>query len=252
MKQTRIIMGMPITITLEDAHTGASDLERIFAYFHQVDETFSTYKKTSEISALNRGDIAQDAVSPALQEILQLAAETTSQTGGYFSIITPDGSLDPSGIVKGWAIHHAAQQLQEQGFQDFLVNAGGDIQASCKSGKRRHWTIGIRNPFNVKQIVQTLRITNEGIATSGSYMRGNHIYNPLAKSKQLNEVVSLSVIGPNIYEADRFATAGFAMGREGAAFIARLNGFAGYQIDRDGIALKTAQWTKYCKPVTTH
>lgn len=252
MKQTHIIMGMPITLTIDDARAQASDLEQIFAYFRAVDETFSTYKETSEISAINRGNIAPDAASSAMQEILRLAAETRDQTGGYFDITTPDGRLDPSGIVKGWAIQNAAQQLTARGFQDFLINAGGDIQASCTSGERQHWTIGIRNPFNAKQIVQTLRITNEGVATSGSYMRGNHIYNPRAKSKELNEIVSLSVIGPNIYEADRFATAGFAMGREGAAFIAHLDGFAGYQIDRDGIALKTPRWAEYCVLQTTH
>ncbi len=53
-------------------------------------------------------------------------------------------------------------------------------------------------------------------------------------------MVSLTVIGPNVYEADRFATAAFAMGKNGIAFIEQLQGFEGYQIDGAGIATMTS------------
>ena len=48
------------------------------------------------------------------------------------------------------------------------------------------------------------------------------------------------MIGPNIYEADRFATAAFAMGRDGILFIEELQGFEGYMIDRNGMATLTS------------
>ena len=65
------------------------------------------------------------------------------------------------------------------------------------------------------------------------------------------DIVSLSVIGPNIYEADRFATAAFAMGRKGIEFIENLNVdsgprmFEGYMIDSKGIATMTSDFDKY-------
>jgi thiamine biosynthesis lipoprotein len=61
----------------------------------------------------------------------------------------------------------------------------------------------------------------------------------------VTDVVSLTVIGPNIYEADRFATAAFAMGEEGIRFIGRLAGFEGYMIDRRGQATFTNGFTRY-------
>jgi thiamine biosynthesis lipoprotein len=79
------------------------------------------------------------------------------------------------------------------------------------------------------------------MATSGIYFRGEHIYNPHNDS-QVKEVVSLSVVGSNIYDADRFATAAFAMGREGINFIEKLEGFEGYQIDREGMATMTSNF----------
>jgi len=88
-------------------------------------------------------------------------------------------------------------------------------------------------------------IRNEGIATSGTYIRGAHIYNPLNPQEQLNEIVSLTVIGPNIYEADRFATAAFAMGKNGIVFIEHLPGFEAYVIDVKGIATSTTGFSKY-------
>ncbi len=60
-------------------------------------------------------------------------------------------------------------------------------------------------------------------------------------------VVSLTVVGPNIYEADRFATAAFAMGEAGIMFIEKLPGFEGYMVNDNGIATFTSGFEKYVK-----
>ncbi|MGH7193526.1 MAG: FAD:protein FMN transferase, partial [Candidatus Saccharimonadales bacterium] len=75
--------------------------------------------------------------------------------------------------------------------------------------------------------------------TSGTAIRGQHIYDPHRPDKPIEEIVSLTVIGPDIYEADRFATAAFAMGKAGIGFIGSLDGFEGYMID----AAKQATFT---------
>ena len=105
--------------------------------------------------------------------------------------------------------------------------------------------MGIRNPFNMAEIIKVLRVCNEGVATSGTYIRGLHIYNPKSQGELVTDIVSLTVIGPNIYEADRFATAAFAMGREGILFIERLRGFEGYMIDDTGEATLTSGFEEY-------
>jgi thiamine biosynthesis lipoprotein len=83
------------------------------------------------------------------------------------------------------------------------------------------------------------------VATSGTYVRGNHIYNAKAYDQRMDEIVSLTVIGPNIYEADRFATAAFAMGKSGISFIEKLPRFESYQIDNKGIATFTSGFEKF-------
>ena len=244
MKQTRILMGMPITVEIADESAVEEAINNIFTYFEYVESKFSVYKQTSEISLFNKGEISEDEFSDDMKKIFELSEETKKLTNGYFDIKS-DKKYDPSGLVKGWAIYNAAQLLKDMGFKNFYVEAGGDIQAYGKNGEGQFWKVGIKNPFEQTQIVKAVRIENKGIATSGTYIRGQHIYNPKDNNKPAVEIISLTVIGPNIYEADRFATAAFAMGKKGIEFIEGLKGFEGYMIDYNGTATMTGCFEKY-------
>lgn len=243
MQQTRLLMGMPITLEVVDVQVTQDDFEHIFTYFLWVDGTFSTYKATSEISRLNRGELLVSQASEAVQTMLTLCEQTKRETHGYFDI-QRDGLRDPSGLVKGWAIQQAAQKLEERGFHNFFIDAGGDIQVAGHK-QNKPWRIGIRNPFNRQEYVKVLALTDCGVATSGTAIRGQHIYNPHQRGTPILDVVSLTVIGPNIYEADRFATAAFAMGKSGIQFIEQLAGFEGYLIDAQARATFTSGFERY-------
>jgi FAD:protein FMN transferase len=243
MKQTRLLMGMPITVEVLDATVTQTDLDDVFAYFVSVDETFSTYKETSEITKLNRGELQAAQYSDEMKTILALSTQTKEETQGYFDI-WHDGICDPSGIVKGWAIHNAAHMLRAGGFRHFYVDAGGDIEvAGYKDGNL--WRVGVRNPFNRAENVKVLTLTDRGIATSGTAIRGQHIYDPYNHNAQILDIVSLTVIGPDVYEADRFATAAFAMGKRGIQFTEKLAGFEGYMIDSNARATFTSGFERY-------
>jgi len=243
MKETRILMGMPVTIEIVDGTEAV--VEKIFDYFAAVDERFSTYKKTSEISAINRGALKKEQWSEDMRTIFALAEETKRATDGYFDIARADGTYDPSGIVKGWAIWNAARMIESGGDKNFYVDAGGDVQTHGRNAEGTQWSVGIKNPWNEKENVKIVHLSGEGIATSGTYVRGLHIYNPKRSYEPANDIMSLTVVGPNVYEADRFATAAFAMGRAGIEFIERLDGFEGYMIDGEKIATMTGGFEQY-------
>jgi thiamine biosynthesis lipoprotein len=246
MKDTRLIMGMPIEIEIV-ADGAAETLEAAFASLVAADERFSTYKDTSEISRINRGELALADANAEMRQVFALADLTKEETDGYFDIRKPDGTLDPSGIVKGWAIKRAAELIRAAGFRDHFVNAGGDIASSGKNAKGEDWSVGIRNPFNADEIVKVIYPRGKGVATSGSYIRGAHIYNPHAPKDDLREIVSITVIGPDVLEADRFATAAFAMGKRGIEFIEKLPGFEAYAIDAKGVATLTGGFATYTR-----
>jgi len=243
MRETRLIMGMPITVEVVDTET-TGPLERAFAYFNAVDARFSPFKDESEVSALNRGEVGMADMSPEMREILLLSEATRWDTRGYFDIRRPDGRIDPSGLVKGWAIRNAAAGIAAAGHRNYYVEAGGDIQCAGVNASGEPWRIGIRNPFDATQIVKRLVPGEAGVATSGSYVRGAHIYDPHEAGSGLDDIVSLTVVARDIYEADRFATAAFAMGREGITFIEKTPGLEGYAIDRDGIATMTTGFSR--------
>ena len=239
------MMGMPITVDVVDRSARSQDIAEIFSYFDAVDRRFSTYKQESEISRINRGEIALEAYSQDMKTVFALCDETKHMTNGFFDIVRRDGSRDPSGLVKGWAIREAAGLLKAFAYENFFIDAGGDIQVFGTNVSGRPWSIGIKNPFNQSQIVQVIYPQGAGVATSGTYIRGQHVYNPRAKHAPITDIVSLTVIGPDIYEADRFATAAFSMGREGIAFIESLDGFEGFMIDKDGMSIATSKFKMY-------
>ncbi len=246
MRETRLIMGMPIEIEIVGSDVQPA-LKTAFAYLVSIDMRFSTYKEDSEISRINRGEIEHDAVSTDMREIFALAEKTKKETNGYFDIRNPDGRIDPSGVVKGWAIRNTAELIRKSGYEEFLVNAGGDIATGGKNAEGKDWSVGIRNPFKIDEVVKVVYPRGKGVATSGSYIRGSHIYNPLSPGEELNNVVSITVIGPDVLEADRFATAAFAMGEGGITFVENLASFEGYAIDKNGIATMTSGFGAYTK-----
>lgn len=252
MKKKQDIMGMPIVVEINDDESNDEAFEEVFSYFRYIDEKFSTYKPTSEISAINNNAIGVSECSDDMKEVLRLSDETKNETNGYFDIKKLDGTLDPSGLVKGWSILKTAHLLKLRNIKNFYIEAGGDIEVSGLNSEHKPWRIGIENPFKKPNetaftTVKTLYLSDVGIATSGTYKRGAHIYDPVQKKIVESGVASLTVIGPNVYEADRFATAAFAMGKEGIYFIERLHGFEGYQIENDGTATMTTGFSKYTK-----
>lgn len=243
MRKQAMIMGMPITINIVDRNAKEKDIEEIFSYFCHIDNIFSTYKQDSDITKINNKTISVNQAAEEVKYILALAKQTKQETQGYFDVYH-NNTLDPSGIVKGFAIFQGAEKLRSKGYKNFFIEIAGDIEINGTNGKDEAWKVGIENPFNRKEIIQVLNLTNQGIATSGTYIRGNHIYNP-KKNIPATDIASITIIGPNVYDADRFATAAFAMGKQGLPFIEQLSGFEAYMIDNNQRAYYTSGFKHY-------
>ncbi len=259
VSETCLMWGMPITVAIvestlsagplgsssrETVNKAASLIPRVFTYFEYIDAKFSTYKPDSEISLINRGALTNDQASPDMRTVFALAEEMRLQTNGYFNI-AHDGKIDPSGLVKGWALSNAAEMLRDAGCRNFYVEAGGDFQAVGFNAQGQPWRVGIRSPFNLGETVKILQVSDRGVATSGTYIRGQHIYDPVAGGLPNQEILSITVVGPDVYEADCYATAAFAMGRNGIGFIESLDGFEGYMIDRNYRGTFTSDFKRY-------
>jgi thiamine biosynthesis lipoprotein len=220
MRLVRQIMGLPVSIDIPEAKSEA-DFDPAFERFEQIDQRFSTYKSDSEVSKFIAGEIAEDDLSDELKYVIEQCREAERKTDGYFSAWAA-GTFDPSGYVKGWAIAEAGKVLEKNQIKTYCISAGGDILAHSNTDKI--WNIGIQDPRDPSKLLNLLSISNEAVATSGSYERGNHIINSKTK-KPAQELLSASVTGPDIIWADVLATAIFAMGQAGLDYIRTQPGY---------------------------
>lgn len=170
-------MGMPVTVEIVGGMESAWYLEDVFSYFRHVEDTFSPYRATSETSRINSGLLAPRDCGEDMQTVMRLAEKTRIETNGYFDV-HHGGNFNPVGLVKGWAIHNAADMLRKHGMWDFYIDAGGDIEVSGLNDTGGYWVVGIRSPFDPREVVKVLYLSDIGIATSGTYVRGDHIYDP--------------------------------------------------------------------------
>ncbi|MGI8404097.1 MAG: FAD:protein FMN transferase [Thermomicrobiales bacterium] len=246
IERTWIQMGMPVTVCICDEAAGEEDVAAVASLLEDVNQRFSPYLEPSEVSRLNAGVIGRHQVSADFETILNLCEQAKTETDGYFDVMR-NGRIDPSGLVKGWAIARASALLTARGWRNYFVDAGGDVQTAGLNGDHQPWRVGIRNPFQRDEQVKVLAISGLGVATSGTAIRGQHIYNPMQASPLVSDVVSLTVIGPTIFEADKMATAAFAMGREGISFIAARPELEGYAITADGMGISTEGFHHYVR-----
>jgi thiamine biosynthesis lipoprotein len=246
VKTTRVVMGMPITIEVvsgKDLQVRKA-IDGAFGHLHWVDKTFSAYKPDSEISRINQGELKLADAHSLVQQVISACDEMRDRTEGYFDMRRSDGTIDPSGYVKGWAIWGTGGLLEESGMPNFCIEAGGDILVRGHNSEGEPWRVGIRNPVKGDEIVKVLRVNNGAVATSGTYERGEHIYNPHT-GVPAAELASVTVMGPDIIWADVAATAAFAMGGQGAEWLAREPGLECYVIGHDGKAMFTPGLKRY-------
>jgi thiamine biosynthesis lipoprotein len=119
--------------------------------------------------------------------------------------------LDLGALAKGLAMDLAARTLRP--FQDFVINAGGDIYFGGCNPEGEEWSAGIRHPRHENAIIGTVKVTDKAVCTSGDYERGRHIIDPHTHQAVTN-VASATVVSITGMSADAFATAAFVLGPE--------------------------------------
>lgn len=235
-------MGMPVVIEVADVKSARDATARAVACLRRADKLFSTYKPTSEISRLNQGTLSESELSPVVKGVLQTCHDLTGKTDGFFDI-NQGGKIDPSGYVKGWAIREAAKAIESCGIRDYMVEVAGDMQLGGHGPEGRSWQIGIINPLKPDTLAKVLLLTNCAVATSGTYIRGQHIYNPKT-GQTVEDPVSLTVVGRHIDEVDAVATAAFCMGDQALTWL-KAHGFEAMSISRVGLVQVTSGFRRY-------
>ncbi|MFJ2115637.1 MULTISPECIES: FAD:protein FMN transferase [unclassified Streptomyces] len=213
-------------------------LREAVLWLHHVNATYSTYRPDSTISRLARGELTPDRCSPEVRGVLALCDDAAHTTDGWFSPLA-SGTLDPSGLVKGWAVEHASQILYEAGAHNTCVNGGGDLQARGEPSPGTPWRIGIADPLRPGALSTVVTGRDFAVATSGTAERGAHILVPHHGTPAVGPA-SLTLTGPRLTMTDAYATAAYAMGTRAQDWLENLDGYEGFALARNGTTWHTS------------
>jgi thiamine biosynthesis lipoprotein len=139
-------------------------------------------------------------------------------------VVLPEGfGFDLGGIAKGAVVDLTAEYLLDRGYEDFLIDAGGDILVSGLKQGRTPWRIAIRHPRDSQAVVGVLAFGRKderiAVVTSGDYeryfeqdgKRYHHILDPRS-GYPADQLASVTVIAPTCALADALSTAAFVLG----------------------------------------
>jgi thiamine biosynthesis lipoprotein len=235
-------MGTAFSIDVRDPGDWREAIADVVGWLHHVDAVFSTYKDDSEISRIRRGQLRAVDASPDVVLVLDLCAQAQVDTGGAFSAML-GGRLDPTGLVKGWAIERASSLLRERGSANHAVNGGGDMQLAGEAAPGRPWRVGISDPFDRSQVLTVVTGRDLAVATAGAAERGAHITDPFT-GRPATGLASASVLGPSLTMADAYSTAAFVMGDRALAWADGIAGYEALLVSADGTVRESRGWRR--------
>jgi thiamine biosynthesis lipoprotein len=210
-------------------------VEATFAELERLEAMFSTFRPTSAVSRVNRGELdLLDAPSEVL-DVLDACTWLEHDSGGAFRARRPEPphALDPAGFVKGWATERAARFLDEAGLRHWYLAVGGDLQARGTQLDGRPWRVAIADPLHPGQVVGALDVVDAAVATSGTAERGRHLWDGRTGERP-EALASVTVTGPHLAWADAFATTAFVLGLPGLAWVQRHEGYVAVAVTLDG------------------
>jgi thiamine biosynthesis lipoprotein len=254
---------------------------QIDSILHLMNDVFSTYDKTSFISAYNGDSLHKWEAKHPVEEQVEHMKHFFLVTGFSQEIYyRTSGAFDPSGgplfnlwgfgeeegknpsraqiesakalvgldklsysrgiptkpfaayklnfnaIAKGYAVDVMVEYFLHRGFEDFMVEIGGEVRAHGRNPDGKPWVIGVNEPeehSDPESVVSTISLKNMSVATSGNYRRfyrdstGNiigHTIDPRTGYPANNDLISCSAIHPSCAIADAYATAAMVIGAD--------------------------------------
>ncbi|NNN08107.1 MAG: FAD:protein FMN transferase [Acidimicrobiaceae bacterium] len=229
------VMGTVVTVDLfhvSDNDEARDAVERVRALLVDVDRVFSTYKASSPVSRLRRGELTLGETPPQVADVLDLCQQAKTLTGGWFDPWALPGGVDPTGYVKGWAAQLALEELRALDVTGAIVNAAGDIASFGGPDLESNFRTGIVRPDDPQRFAAVVELRG-CLATSGEAERGAHLFNPFSHTF-VSAVASASVTGPNLGVCDAFATALSVGGHDVMVLIDKVDGYEAMTLDFAG------------------
>ena len=257
--RSKLMMGhVPVSVILRttaDLREKALEAtEKAYEIAEKIERKISEYQPNSEISCLNQNAGKRSCtISQETYEILNQSLEMTQKTESAFDIrfaslsnagrVAPillqphrarlthsDARIGVAAIGKGYILDAMLQMLKKQGFQQALIDGGGDIQASGGP-----WKVAIQVPGrSPHELSRKFEINDQALATSGNYEQAGNVRDPRTLEKVVRSS-SVSVIAPTLTLANALTTAFYVMGEKmSLSYLSKFPGIQLFWADPDG------------------
>jgi thiamine biosynthesis lipoprotein len=270
-RATRLLMGTQVNLTLiaPDVATARQAIATTYAAMERLIAIFDHRQPASALAVLNRtgklegapaellamlrsaiafGDLTDGAfdvtVKPLLDAYHRGAANRADRralvdyrqielAGDRVALQIPGAAVTLDGIAKGRVIDGGVAALQQAGFDQIVVEAGGDLRTLGRRPDHTPWRVGVLHPRPASpgELLAVLTVGGEAVATSGDYMnsftadfRQHHILDPRT-GESPDELAAATVLASTALEADALGTALMVLGSAaGLALAERLPG----------------------------
>lgn len=134
----------------------------------------------------------------------------------------PELEVDLSSTAKGFGVDKVYELLKDFGYQNFMVEIGGEVRTAGTNHKNEYWKIGVSEADQSGGINKVISLSNLAMATSGDYwnyfeedgIRYSHTIDPITGKPITHKLASVTVIDSTCMRADGLATGIFVMGPE--------------------------------------
>lgn len=271
--------------------------DEIDSLLEDVNETFSTYSETSEVSLFNKdtglnvrpqsvdfitvlkealyiSEVTQGAYDITVGPLVNLwgfgpdfnkdSVPTDSEIEevwlktGYRQLsvsteaqgvkkLTADIHVDFSSIAKGFGVDKVADLLDLQGFENYMVEIGGEMRVRGFNSEGIKWRIAVEKPDSSKRAIhKVINVTDIAMATSGDYrnyfekdgVRFSHTINPATGKPVQHNLASVTVLAKKSMTADAWATAFMVLGDKKGYDLAIENNVAVLFLVKEGDSLR--------------
>jgi thiamine biosynthesis lipoprotein ApbE len=194
-------MGTVLTVHVCGRSTANAVIEEAFELAARLETKLSRFNPESDVFKLERGEAAtEDTLN-----LLAKAEEICTVSRGAFTMY-PGGSLDLTGIAKGYILDLLCELLSERlPGSEGSVNAGGDLRFFNTKTKRAAIRVG--------SVAREIEIQQDALATS-SFMESDN--NPASKTiyfqqpaRGLRREYTVSVEAPTCAIADALTKVGW-------------------------------------------
>jgi len=166
---------------------------------------------------------SEDEIKNALEQVGMNKLEIMD--GNKIRKKRPDLQIDLSASAKGEIIDQVCLMLDGRGFNNYLVEIGGEIRAHGNGKDGQGWTVGLEDGFQSKRNeLSTISLCNHAVATSGTYRQSkpnpemanpaSHLLDPRTGRPVEHNLVAVNVLAQTARDADALATALMILGPE--------------------------------------